>query len=261
LNVELAHDATDARGFPMDGLPEVALLGRSNVGKSSLLNRLVGRRRLARTSATPGKTRRIQFYRIESRGYLADLPGYGYARVSREDRKVWAGLVESYLRGSRPPLRGALLLIDARRAFSDDERDLLRWLATERIPARIVLTKADKLTRRELAASQARLLRAAALPADAAAAVSAKTGAGIGALATWIDAWLGVTLRTADGRALAPAAAAATERTSLASSAREAAPSHGDAPEHPSAAPEASGAADASGEAEAAHAAKRPNAR
>src|SRR5215510_4048342 len=131
MKSELAYNAGDPREFPRDGLPEIALLGRSNVGKSSLLNALLGRRQLARTSRTPGRTRRIQFYRIDAAAYLVDLPGYGYAKVPRDERQAWRGMVESYLRGTRSNLRGALLLVDVRRELGEDEQDLLAWLARE----------------------------------------------------------------------------------------------------------------------------------
>jgi GTP-binding protein len=132
---------------PPPGLPEIALLGRSNVGKSSLLNRLAGRKQLARTSATPGKTRAIHFFRIElerAEFLLVDLPGYGWARVSRRERESWQRLVEGYLE-DRAPLRAALLLQDLRRDVSDDETLLLDWLAERRIRALVALTKVDKL--------------------------------------------------------------------------------------------------------------------
>ncbi len=127
------HFATCAKvaDFPRPGPPEIAFLGRSNCGKSSLLNRLVNRKRLARTSSTPGKTRLIQFFRVEvgeRELYLVDLPGYGYARVSRRERQSWQRLVESYL-GGRSSLRAAILLQDVRRDVSEDETLLLEWLA------------------------------------------------------------------------------------------------------------------------------------
>ena len=134
--------------FPDVDLPEVAFLGRSNVGKSSLLNALVQRKQLARTSSTPGKTRMIHFFRVvidDVELMLVDLPGYGWARVSRRERESWQQLVESYLE-ARPVLRAAILLQDhAPRLLSDDETLLLEWLAERGAPSLLVLTKTDKL--------------------------------------------------------------------------------------------------------------------
>jgi GTP-binding protein len=200
VKVELAADAAGPAAFPADGLPEVAVLGRSNVGKSSFINALVARRDVARTSARPGKTRRIHFYRLEDRAYLVDLPGYGFAAVSREERRAWRPLVESYLRGSRAALRGALLLIDVRRGPETEELELLEWLANESIEVRVVLTKSDKLrgdALRRRAADQAAKL---ALPASALACASAQTGRGLRPVADWLHAWTGLELRRADGQ-------------------------------------------------------------
>lgn len=144
---ELLQSCGNVRQFPSDGLPEVAFLGRSNVGKSSLLNALVGRKQLARTSSTPGKTRLIHFFHVVAGGddiALVDLPGYGWARVSRKERGSWAKLVEGYLE-DRPPLRLAILLQDLRRDFSEDETLLLDWLAERGVPWQVVVTKTDKL--------------------------------------------------------------------------------------------------------------------
>src|SRR5262245_19161466 len=199
MKAEFAADAASPEGFPRDGLPEVAVLGRSNVGKSSFINALVGRRKLARTSAHPGKTRRIHFYRLDGRAYLVDLPGYGYAGVSQAERRAWRPLVESYLRRARAPLRGALLLIDVRRGPEDEEQDLLGWLAAKSIDARVVLTKADKLRSGALARAAAQTAEALALAPGALACTSAERGSGLRALADWLHAWTGVELRRADG--------------------------------------------------------------
>ena len=129
---------------PSSELPEVAFAGRSNVGKSSLLNRLVRRKAFARVSNTPGRTREINFFKVNGAFVLVDLPGYGYARVSKTRREEWRPLIEEYLRQS-PSLRGIVQLLDARRDPSDDDRLLLDLLADIGVPVIVVVTKTDKL--------------------------------------------------------------------------------------------------------------------
>ena len=147
----------DATGdaWPKVLLPQVAFAGRSNVGKSSLLNALLGRAGLARVSRTPGRTRGLGFFEWEGRHAFVDLPGYGYANVSREERAAWKGLVEGYLASSRL-LRKVYLLVDVRRGPGEEERLLAGYLAERRIPHRWVATKADKLAPRERRAAGAR---------------------------------------------------------------------------------------------------------
>jgi GTP-binding protein len=134
--------------FPADGLPEVAFLGRSNVGKSSLINALVGRSGLAFTSSTPGRTQTINFYRIDGKQYFVDLPGYGYARVPREVTARWRQLIESYLL-NRPPLALCVLILDARRGWMEKDLELRRWLEFHKKRSLVIATKMDKLNRSE----------------------------------------------------------------------------------------------------------------
>ena len=172
--------ASRSSEFPPPRGPEIALLGRSNVGKSSLLNRLVGRRSLARTSATPGKTRLLHWYDVV-RGdqplALVDLPGYGFAKVSRAERASWQRLVESYLDARRARL--ALLLQDVRRDWSEDEALLLAWLAERSIPAVVAITKCDKEKPSRAVARERELRAAIGLPPERVIATSATTGKGI----------------------------------------------------------------------------------
>jgi GTP-binding protein len=141
--------------WPSVRLPQVAFAGRSNVGKSSLLNALVGQSRLARVSNTPGRTRGIALFEVEGRFAFADLPGYGFAKVSRSEREAWKGLVEGYLE-TCAFLRRVYVLVDARRGPEEEERQLAGFLAARVVPYRWVGTKGDKLSARERAAAVAR---------------------------------------------------------------------------------------------------------
>jgi len=134
---------------PQNELPEVAFAGRSNVGKSSLLNRLVRRKAFARVSNTPGRTREINFFKVNDRFVLVDLPGYGYAQISKARKAEWLPLIEGYLRQS-PALRGVVQLLDVRHAPSKDDLQMLDFLADVGVPTIVVLTKIDKLRPREL---------------------------------------------------------------------------------------------------------------
>jgi GTP-binding protein len=140
--------AIDRKGMPTCGLPEVGFAGRSNVGKSSLINCLAGVKGLARTSSTPGRTRCLNFFLINSSFFFVDLPGYGYAKIPKEMRSSFQGMVESYLR-SRPHLKGLILILDGRHDPMASDLMLRDWLIREGLPFRIVLTKMDKLPRRK----------------------------------------------------------------------------------------------------------------
>jgi GTP-binding protein len=184
----LHRSARSPAEFPSDGKPEIAFLGRSNVGKSSLLNRLVGMKRLARVSKTPGRTREIGFYRVNERIYFVDLPGYGYARVPKTMRESWRDLVEAYFdRPGRPDL--AVHLVDARHEPTDLDGELQEWLRTRRVRARVVMTKTDKLSGSQRARALEQTARRLALPPEERPIpVSAVTGEGLGALWQAIEA-------------------------------------------------------------------------
>lgn len=132
--------------LPADGLPEIALVGRSNVGKSSLINRLANRRNLAKSSSTPGKTRTINYYLINESFYMVDLPGYGFAKVARTEKERWGKMIESYLR-HRTQLCGVIQLLDIRHPPSENDLLMKDWLQKEGIPLLVVATKADKISR------------------------------------------------------------------------------------------------------------------
>jgi GTP-binding protein len=148
LSAEFVVSAPGPMQFPRDGKPQIAIAGRSNVGKSSILNALLHRKNLVKTSATPGKTQLINFFIINDSFYFVDLPGYGYARVPQSVNDAWAPMIEGYLKNSRQ-LAAVVVLLDSRR--TPDERDvrLIEWLRQFDLPAIYALTKSDKLNRQE----------------------------------------------------------------------------------------------------------------
>ena len=147
-SAEFITSAASRKNWIPGNAPEVAIAGRSNVGKSSLINELTRRKKLAKISSTPGKTQLINFFRIDDGPVLVDLPGYGFARVPLAIKNKWRSLVEQYLR-DREALRGVVVLIDSRRGAKEMDLNLLVWLAKADLPACLVLTKVDKLKKRE----------------------------------------------------------------------------------------------------------------
>ncbi|MDD5475182.1 MAG: ribosome biogenesis GTP-binding protein YihA/YsxC [Syntrophales bacterium] len=143
---EFVKSATRFSHYPDGTYPDVAFAGRSNVGKSSLINTLLGRKRLARTSGTPGRTQQINFFLVGKEFYFVDLPGYGFARVPLAVKKEWGPMVEEYLRG-RKNLRMVIVILDIRREPSTEDLNLIDWLAHYGIPRIFVLTKTDKLSK------------------------------------------------------------------------------------------------------------------
>lgn len=146
VSAKFVTSAAQPSDFPPPGRPELAVVGRSNVGKSSLINALVKQDGLARTSRTPGRTRLVNWFEIDDKFHLVDLPGYGYAEVKKDVRESWRPLIESYL-DKRSALVGVLLLIDIRRGVQDEELDFIPWLAERAIPVVVALTKSDKLAK------------------------------------------------------------------------------------------------------------------
>lgn len=174
-SAEFIKSAFEKRHWTTDGLPEIAFLGRSNVGKSSLINSLLLRKALARTSNTPGRTQSINFFLINERFYFTDLPGYGYARVSKTMRADWGKMAEEYL-ADRDELALCVQLIDSRHGPTTLDIQLNEWLVFNNKPHLVVATKADKLSKNELQKSLAatqKLLQGAKL-----LAYSARTAAG-----------------------------------------------------------------------------------
>lgn len=143
---EFVISAVGPAQYPQDGLPEIALVGRSNVGKSSLINRMLGRKNLARTSSQPGKTQTLNFYRVNDALYFVDLPGYGYAKVSMSQRTQWGKFIERYLT-EREPLKLVVQLIDLRHPPTKDDIAMYEWAKHYNLPVCLVATKADKVPR------------------------------------------------------------------------------------------------------------------
>jgi GTP-binding protein len=156
---DFIKSAVKPKDFPPAELPEVAFVGRSNVGKSSLINVLSGRKALVRTSSTPGRTQLINFFDINGILTLVDLPGYGYAKAPPDVRKQWGPMIETYL-AKRENLKTVVLILDIRRIPSDGDLEMLGWLQRYNIPPIIVLTKCDKLSKNERA-KQTALISAA----------------------------------------------------------------------------------------------------
>ncbi len=148
-NVELEVVSGNASQFPTSNLIEIAFAGKSNVGKSSLINTLINRRALARTSSQPGKTQTINFYNVENQMYFVDLPGYGYAKVSKEQRQQWGSFIETYLH-ERPQLKLILLLVDIRHTPSEQDHMMYQWMKHYGFPMIVIATKMDKLKRSQV---------------------------------------------------------------------------------------------------------------
>ncbi|MDR1160047.1 MAG: ribosome biogenesis GTP-binding protein YihA/YsxC [Syntrophomonadaceae bacterium] len=162
-----------------EGGVEIALIGRSNVGKSSFINKVVQRKNLAKSSSTPGKTRTINYFQINSNWYFVDLPGYGYAKVSKRERMNWSRMIETYLQ-NRETLKGVIMLIDFRHPPQENDKEMKKWLDFHNLPILLVATKIDKVSR-NLRGKHLHAIRAGlGLGADdAPICFSAETGEGV----------------------------------------------------------------------------------
>ena len=177
-SVEFLGGMAEPGGWrPDSALPEIAFSGRSNVGKSSVLNALVRRKSMARVSNTPGRTREINFFRVNDELVLADLPGYGFARVSKDAKAKWKPLIESYLTTS-PQLRGVVQLVDVRHGPTDDDLQMVEWLAALGAPVLFVATKADKVSKSALPSRILQLSSLLEIEPDAILPHSITSGAG-----------------------------------------------------------------------------------
>ncbi|HET9886829.1 MAG TPA: ribosome biogenesis GTP-binding protein YihA/YsxC [bacterium] len=186
LRVCFVKGVVQLSDLPRAHIPEIAFSGRSNVGKSSLLNRLAGMKALARVSRTPGKTREINFYSVADRFHLVDLPGYGYARVPDSAKKSWGPLVEGYFE-ERKQLGGVIQLLDLRHGPTELDRAMIEWLEVKRRPILLAATKQDKLTRQEKTAALDKLSREFERRGAAVVGVSSLRNEGINEVWKWIE--------------------------------------------------------------------------
>lgn len=188
LEVEFLTSAPSLRQCPTGGEPEVAFVGRSNAGKSSVLNRLTGNRRTAKVSKTPGRTQLINFFTVATGGRLVDLPGYGYAKAARTAKQEWQNAVNEYL-SCRDQLVGVVLVTDIRHPAQPFDGELIDWAAQSEMPLHVLLNKADKLKRGAQGQALAKF-RHAYTERVGAQLFSATSGIGVGELLTAIDGWL-----------------------------------------------------------------------
>ena len=156
-NVSFLKSITNIKDKPTPKLPELAVVGRSNVGKSSLINSIFNQKKLAKISSTPGKTRLINYFLVNNKFYFVDLPGYGFARVSKQDTEKWKKMIENYLKDNSD-LRLVLLLVDSRRGIMQIDITTMDWLEYYKINYKIVLTKVDKISNNELSKTKSKVI-------------------------------------------------------------------------------------------------------
>lgn len=184
---EYVISAVGKKQYPQDGLPEIALAGRSNVGKSSLINKVINRRNLARTSSKPGKTQTLNFYLINQEFYFVDFPGYGFAKVSQEVKEQWSRFIEEYL-SQREVLKGVIHVIDVRHPPTNDDCLMFEWLNYYHIPTLIVATKADKISRGNWQKHLKEIKKKMEIsPNQTIVLFSAETGQGLEEVHQWVE--------------------------------------------------------------------------
>lgn len=191
-DVKLTISAVAAAQYSEDGHPEIAFLGRSNVGKSSLINKLIQRKAMARTSGVPGKTQTLNFYDLDSRLFFVDVPGYGYAKVSKTARAKFAAMIETYLT-TRQPLRGVVLLVDSRHEPTADDISMYQYLKYYQLRTLVVATKIDKTPKsKRLHVSKQIKQRLDLNQTDDVILFSATTGEGYEAVWSWLEQTAGL---------------------------------------------------------------------
>lgn len=183
-SAEFVKSVVDLADLPVGGMPEIAWAGRSNVGKSSLINALTGKKGLARTSNTPGKTRELNFYSVDSSWYLVDLPGYGFAAGSEADRIRWQAMIEPYL-ARRSQLCGVAVLVDSRVGATGLDETMIQWLADHGKPFAVMISKADRISESQCT-DLARVLSGSVPEGTPVLVTSSKRGRGIRETETWI---------------------------------------------------------------------------
>jgi len=176
VSTEFIKSATDPAHYPGEGLPDIAFVGRSNVGKSSLINSIVNRKNLARISNTPGRTQLINFFKVNNEFFLVDLPGYGFAKAPDSIKRKWGPMIETYLK-EREVLRLVIVILDVRREPSKEDLALVSWLRFYRIPYLFILTKVDKISRNQAKNRQGIVKKLLGVTEDS-ILFSAKTGQG-----------------------------------------------------------------------------------
>jgi GTP-binding protein len=189
--VEFITSAFNNSQLPAPEYPEIAFAGRSNVGKSSLINKLVNRRGLVKVSATPGKTQSLNFFLVEENLYLVDLPGYGFAKVPRKVKNDWQGMIASYLE-KRESLRCVVVIVDLRHGVKEQDLELVNWLRVVGRPLLVVYTKADKLSRNQQQQQAVALDAGFGVAREERVVFSAKTGEGMPALLAALDRYLDI---------------------------------------------------------------------
>ena len=187
-NAEFVISAVAQKQYPTENAPEIALAGRSNVGKSSLINKFINRKNLARTSSKPGKTQTLNFYRINSgEFYFVDLPGYGFAQVSQSVKEQWGKFIEAYLL-KRPNLRAVIQIVDIRHAPSKDDVNMYQWLIENQLEVLVVATKCDKISKGQWQKSRKVIKETlGCVPGQEIFYFSAENGYGLEELHTWVE--------------------------------------------------------------------------